>query len=432
MHMYSIRIQIPVVKFLLVVLFLLLVPHSCSDRDRINPFDPNTDIRPDVFDLQVRSYRSTITLDWHPVDSPDLIGYNIYRARVPEELALYDQTTAEMSQFTDNTGITLGESYVYGVSASGEVDETAMSPLDTITPGNSQWWVLSEESGRGRYLSQFTHDGLHVFETYDEYISPQYIAVESDNQNVYVYDVVRGRVYIQQSNGSSHLLAEEVYRIAGLHYSELSNEVVLVPEENNSVFVISVPSGASRVIELPVQSQINAVTASSTGRIWIAAGNSLYYLSQGTLWHYYSTANSIITGIVAAESRYLLIRVNQGNNLQKIVPRPGGDGRLDTSFTAIGDPVEMKYNPGDQSIWIRNYNNVSDSYSLYRYDGGQFVEMLNGIAQMVTIGVNPVSNVCLAPDYENELIYQIAPDGGIRTKTSPVGKIFKIAPQSLD
>ncbi|HKJ69849.1 MAG TPA: fibronectin type III domain-containing protein [bacterium] len=411
---------------ILVVIGLIFL--GCGERERINPFDPAGTLNPDVFRLTVKSSPDEVILEWDPIASPDLTGFNIYRAVAPEPLQPYDQLPADSTNYTDNDDIEPGQTYVYGISALGETDETQLSSLDTISTGNSWWWVLSE--GRGP-LSQLSHDGLHVYQSYYQYSSPRFIAADRNDQLVFLYDFAGGSIYYQWENGSTRKLADGFFSVRDMLYNETYGHIILLPENDTVVNFVYIQGGRSQLAQITHTALITAGAVSPNGINWIAAEDSLFYIQGGGIQLYYTTDGAPITAVEPVRGDTVFVGLETVSEVRRIVADPArtGRGRLDTTFTGIGTPEQIVHNRTDQSTWIHTVRN--QSHELYRLSAGGMQRMLTGLEQVLDMDVNPVSNVCLIADYRTGAVYRVSPDGTVSRKESLAGWIYAIAAQPI-
>ncbi len=414
--------------FMLTVIGVLML--GCGERARINPFDPAGSRNPDVFRLKVKSSPEHVILDWNPIDSPDLTGFNIYRAIAPKPLQHYAQVPADSSDYMDTSDIEPGQTYVYGISAQGEHDETPISPLDTITTGNSWWWVLSEGSGP---LSQLSHDGLHVYQTFPQYSSPRFIVADQSNTGVFLYDFAGGSIYYQWGNGAIRKLADGFFSVRDMFYNGTHGYITLIPERDTAINLISIQGGRTQTVQITTTALINAGAASSSGTTWIAAEDSLFYIQGSVLQLYYTTEEEgpPITAVEPVRGDTVFVCLETANELRRIVADPAhtGRGKVDTTFTNLGAPLKIVHNRSDLSTWIHTVNN--ERHELYRYTSAGMQRMLTGLEHVLGMDVNPVSNACLIADYGTGAVYRVSPDGTVRKKESLAGWIFDIAAQPI-
>jgi len=411
---------------------LLLILVACGARDRINPFDPAASVQINVFDLRVRSDPGSVYLNWQPVDSPDLRGYNIYRAKIPQSLELVARVPDTVHTFHDTLQIQAGATYAYGVSALGQVDETQLSVLDTITPGDSWWWVASDNPNGGA-LSRLSHDGMHVFESYQYYDSPRFLAAEWDAPVVFVYNSSQRVVYMQWFSDNIQTLASDLYSVRSMVYDRLGRALYFVPEHDTKITVVTVPRGIAQQYQVAEQALVNAVSISRAGTRWIAAGDSLFYFQAGRLHFYYTSQGPSITAIEPVQNEKLMIALETDQSMQRIMPDPEtpGQGRLDTTLTAVGSVKEMAFDPENGILWMRSYNAGSQTYEILQSTESGIRKVLTGGERFISMAVNPVSHDCLTADYGTGWMYRITPGGAVRKRMSPVGQIYEIVVQPV-
>ncbi|NQU68116.1 MAG: fibronectin type III domain-containing protein [Candidatus Marinimicrobia bacterium] len=115
-------------KFIsIVVVMLLLVLTTCKDRSHSNPFDPKVDLNPDDWapsNLQATPLNdSQIRLTWEQEDDR-IEGFRIQSNAESSDYTLIKELTADSTNYTD-TGLILGQTYIYRVNSYTEVNESA-------------------------------------------------------------------------------------------------------------------------------------------------------------------------------------------------------------------------------------------------------------------------------------------------------------------
>lgn len=399
---------------------------SCANRDRLNPFDPEANGIQNAFNLHLKSDQNSVTLNWSPVDSPDLTGYNIYRSHPGESLQKIAGASSDIHEYTDLT-ISLNQDYVYAITALGKHDESPYSRLDTITPGRSRWWVLSANFNPVDIL---THDGLHLFSTTStEYYAPEFI-LPASRITAYIYDQLGGTIYRQDIGEEPRSVVEGIGLVRNLIYNTKSGQIVAIFSDQNRNMVDFINPITRVKQQVALDTVVTAMTVDSRGDTWVATATALKLISWQTKRVIQSVPLGIRDQVVALEmgpDNRPLFLTSTGTQIYQI----SNENQIEP-FLAVDKVLGLRYDSDNATLWIRAYNPDSKTYQILQYTGSHFQEVLGGLEQAYTFEVNPVSHVCLVPDYNTETLYAIQPDGAVRSRKHVAGKIYYLVAQSLE
>jgi len=409
-----------------VALGIILSTMSCSQRERTNPFDPNGSTNSDVFNLHVKSDPGEVILTWAGFQSPDLTGYNIYRAQQGIPLQQIGQIDENSSRFVDQS-IEIGHSYIYGITAIGEADESPLSRLDTITPGNSRWWVLSADYSP---VSELSHDGLHRYASYDQpYYNPDFIAPVGKT-TAYIYDPFGGTIYKQTVGEPPEKFMDDIDYLNDLFYNPDAQKLVAIYRLNNQkkLLLISIPSGD--ISEVVLDNAIRAVTQDSQGRLWAATSAGLYRIFP---------TNLSVRQITQFDNNFRVINLENGPDDRPYLIADNHNAiyqlQSNASVDSVGfvtQPIELRYDDAKNLLWIRAFDDESGQYRVEQFDGQQVRRVLDKLKNTYSFDVNPVSHVCLISDYDTRIVYTITPEGEIRHRKDIAGRIYYTRAQSLE
>jgi len=397
---------------------------GCNDRARTNPFDPhNGDITSNPLNLRLSSDTKAVYLDWNRSDSPDLTGYNVYRSHVGDSLRLAKALPDSVTSYVDQD-IVLNTTYVYTLTVRGEEDETPFTAFDTITPGPTRWWVLSVGYNN---LSQFSHDGLHLYTSYNAYASPELLVAPAYQEYLYTYDLFNGTLYRHIPGDTPTALKTDIYNVVDMLYSD-KDRVLYFLKNNGNVAVFDIQSNTIRTKSFP--EPITAGVVSQTAFLWVGVRDSLYGLDVTTFTDQMVTAlpdGQRISSLASDENNTVYIGAGNANMIYTWI-----DGELDTLISDIPYPRQMEFNDHDHSLWVLSYSDAENPYEVYRYDGDVIQRMYRGGKKVYDIAVNPVSDVCLLAEYSAGTIIQIAPDGKRRYNHDFPGKGYRIVVQRVE
>lgn len=407
--------------FLLFTVVILLT--GCQGRERINPFDPRG-ADEDPFQLRVSSNPESIILNWDFIDSPDLTEYRVYRSSPEDSMALYAEVAPGTTQYTDRE-ITPEQTYVYGVTAVGEQNETRLSRLDTITPGYSRWWALADDYSP---LVQLSHDGLHSHRTYGNFGSLEHVVAPRNANYIFLYDLFDGSVLRQYASGDVNRAVQGVPRLQEMHYISATNEIVTVPlSQAETLQLHDLVNGSRREITMP--SSIRGLDTGRSGVLFVLTGTAVYTISPGSAskeLFFESNLSRSFSAIASINNQEIFIADTTNDEVLRIRGQ-----QVEYSVAEISEPRDLELNHNDESLWIRSRNSQEETYEIYRHLNAETGRMLAGVPNMLDFAVNPVNNVCIAAGYNRRTLYQISPDGTVRTAVNMAGRIYKIVVQPL-
>lgn len=140
--------------------FIVLLLAGCSDRQHVNPLDPeNPETGGRPTGLSVVSILDTIEVRWDALRLRDLSGYRLYRKRATDSdfLRIADLGPRQ-NRFLD-TAASYGVAHSYRLTARVNDFESPPSATATVTPGPTLTWVADFDD---RSIVKLSHDGQHV------------------------------------------------------------------------------------------------------------------------------------------------------------------------------------------------------------------------------------------------------------------------------
>ncbi len=166
------------------LVLLLLFMMGCSDRERLNPFDPqnpNTGGAPTHF--SAHSNRDTIFLSWKAMDVDDLSHYLLYRSENGAAFEDFRIIDPDVNSYSD-VEIDYDVNYRYAVQAHTESEQGMLSDTLQVTPGAFNFWITDYYDFS---IKRMSYDGSHFLGHLD---IPTPIAIEAGlgNQAFYVAD----------------------------------------------------------------------------------------------------------------------------------------------------------------------------------------------------------------------------------------------------
>jgi streptogramin lyase len=186
----------------LLALLALLPPLAlgCSERARLNPFDPRnptTGGRPQGF--VALAGNGQITLRWNPSVAPDLIGYALQR-KGPGDTAFvaYGTLSARADSLIDFL-LQNRRDYEYRIAYEFTRGVSPHFSADLAQPAPVHPWVVDAGSGA---LLRMTADGRRVGRRLAGFYAPNRAALDRRNGRIWLSDTFGGALVLFGSDGS--------------------------------------------------------------------------------------------------------------------------------------------------------------------------------------------------------------------------------------
>lgn len=142
----------------ILVIALLLI--GCSDRQRVNPLDPeNPETGGRPTGLSVVSILDTIEVRWNALRLRDLTGFKLYRQRAGEtDFSHIASLGPRQNRYVD-TAARYGVAHSYHITACVNDFESLPSAVASVTPGPTLTWIADFDD---RSIVKLSHDGRNV------------------------------------------------------------------------------------------------------------------------------------------------------------------------------------------------------------------------------------------------------------------------------
>jgi len=189
----------------LALLGAALAGPGCSERPRVNPFDPGnpaTGGRPSGF--QALAENGLVVLRWNPASAPGLFGFQVYRSLAPASgfAPVSSLLSPRTTGFTD-PGLLNGVDHYYRLYFVFDRGLGTLYASDVATPGPLTPWVIDDDTADPA-LARLSADGRHVAERIRDAVTYSAGDVDVDRVSAAVWtcDPFLGGVTIYQpSNG---------------------------------------------------------------------------------------------------------------------------------------------------------------------------------------------------------------------------------------
>mgnify|MGYP001412918211 CR=1 FL=1 len=145
------------------VLILISYFLNCSDRDALNPLDPDNPItmgRPTGVNLV--PLRKSVQVVWDPIDVSDILYYLVFRAQPGRSDSLINIVSPELSSYID-TSVMYYQPYTYKIQIKTETHLSLLSDPATITIGPYNIYIADFWDSSIRIVSW---DGNYTISSY--------------------------------------------------------------------------------------------------------------------------------------------------------------------------------------------------------------------------------------------------------------------------
>jgi len=210
---------------------LLLFLH-CSDRERLNPLDPENPFTNGApTGIRLYSQRDTVVLQWSPMQVNSLRRYYIYRAVDNAALALYDSVAGHVIEYIDDS-LVFDKQYTYALQAKTEYDKSRLSQSLSVVPGPFDFIIADYYN---QSLLRLTYDCNRLIEFYDGF-TPTDLAVVQDR--IYFTNLWDNSLKMIDTSGEVHSF-EIGEAPVDLAYDSSSGLIYILGRDNNSLYTFS-------------------------------------------------------------------------------------------------------------------------------------------------------------------------------------------------
>jgi len=326
-------------------ILLIGLVFSCSDRERLNPLDPNnpnTHGKPTGF--RAETNRDTIRLYWDNPALDDLSGFHIYFGNGDSDLKLLDSTHKAQTSYM-KTGLRYDTPFHFALKTKTIFGESRLSDPLSVVLGPVNIWIADILNNMIWYLS---YDGSYILKQ-NTIFNPTAIAYETATETLWMAN------YYEK-------------KIIGMDRGLISkNEIVLSDRPVDLAF----DKLGKIIYVLQTDSTIQGFTTGGLVqvRIKLAESISLYNrlafdAKTGSLW----VTSLLHNSVFRAETSNELVRI--------------------TTYVDLEKPYSVEPDPIDGGVWISTYNGIlriKNDNTKTVYKSGMYIS---------DISVNPINGDC--------------------------------------
>jgi hypothetical protein len=367
---------------------MLIVGYSCSERERNNPLDPNNPKTGGVLTgLNAFSQERQVYLQWNSIGLKDVNAINVYRkASDDSNFVLLGQVPSGTVDYTDKR-VEYGKKYDYCITVQVGDYESPFSETASVTPGPTYTWVSDAGSG---YVVCLTHDLRHHLFDFGILYFPYTIAVSPRERSAWVYARYEDIIYKLNQTGEPAVALQNLAAVTDMAVDTTLLDLWFSQSSNGTISKIQ--ANGMRAFLVTTMQKPTALAMDSRG-------------------HY--------CWAIDAGSTRKLVRINNA-------------GRIEASSEPLRAPKDLAISEIDNAVW------VADSASVVKYD---FSAQPAGIAAegfyfAWLIAYDERRNVCWVIDKEPPgqpaSLYKIDVNGQVLFRLSEFGDPQSIAVSEFD
>ena len=377
---------------------------SCSNREHLNPLDPNNpETEGRLKEVRVTSNKHVVTLRWDAIDHSDITGYSIWRRLEGErDWTLIRVVSPDSISYSDR-GLAYYRRVAYRLSVAAEGYESPLSDSVSITPGPNYYWVADYYSGK---TSRLTYDGLHTDVTTDAAGYPVAIDADSTAGVVWIIDALGYLVKVTVT-GIPLLWIDGLSAPADIILDAIQHTVWISDRSRTSVvridtsgIIMGWTDGFSEISEI--------CTAGGDGGIWLAdavegdvwrmspEGNRMFSLGD-SIGNPSAISYAFRPGVLwIANGVFLLVRWD--------------DGRFESVFEAELAIQALSVQEGTGDCWIVIGDAGTQSVMKISLEG-DVLARLDGFSFIRSLAANPFDGGCLVADAGNQRTVRLSEEG---------------------
>ncbi len=401
-------------KFLHISLTVtLLVVHflcSCSDRERLNPIDPQnpeTGGRPQG--LRVYSEYDQATLRWLNIQLNNFLGYNIYRKSTDDTSFQFIYLTPPDSQVFIDKNLTYDTKYQYYITVKAQDFESRPSDTVSVTPGPTFIWASDVTF---RYVLKLTHDCTSVIKRVPIDGYPYAIEMIPGTGELWYTDILMNRVYAIDGQFNQRIVDDfETGEPIDLSFDKFNDRVWIADETRGKIHVYR--NQGSKIFELDKFVRPYSLESyQSDGACWLADrdGDTIYKLG----------INGGIDIQIDSLYRPTDVTVNQetgdcwvADSSRVLLYNKYGILKL-TIDQGLIYPLDVAVDSELGNCWVLDFSYFDQNSKLlcFSSSGEKLVE-LTGLTQPENLYVNPYDHSCIVAESGAGRILKISESGKI-------------------
>ena len=390
-------------------LFLACLFLTCTERDRLNPIDPQnpeTAGRPRV--LKIYSAYDHAVLQWNQLQVKGIHGYHIYRKQDSDSIFTpIHLASPDSNRYIDN-GLAYESRYDYFVTVLGGDFETASSDTVSITPGPTIIWSTDVYNRR---ILKISHDGSHEIKQIPVDGYPWALAYDNENNVLWYTDTFLNRVYTVKSQTFEIVLSLSYGEPIDLVLDKLNDRVWIADETQGKIFVFN--RQGDKIGEVDgFEEPGNVDCFSKDGSCWVAdseaetvtkISKALQPILQiSDLFNPTSVSVNQQSGDCWVADSSRILKFDTKGRLQLVIVSP------------FNSPWYLAVDSGSGNCWALDFSYYANQSRLFCFDNnGDVLLEIAGFCWPENLKINPYDHSCIVADSGTGRILKISPDGTI-------------------
>ena len=388
--------------YLTIIILVGQIFFNCTERNRLNPFDPEGKIKSPI-QLSISPSGHSARLNWSIQDITDFKGFRLYRARDDNNFILLADLSPQTRSYSD-TLLDYYHWYQYRIAILGYQNESLPSEPVRFYPGPGKVWLLTRY---GYSIRQLSYDLLHSSKVYNTNYPP--ISWDLDLGREEIWLAHAQYRYISKMNISlgyeDFFLQNDFQQPMDIKRDSNSDRIIVLDSRGKALFLLenqtvrdSIALDRDNYFKMMVtnNSQIIAMNDNSA-RIFEAEGDSLYRINfeDGFRGADMMLQDSLLYVLIsnATSSQSQLITFNRSS--QQLMHL-----NLTGIFTLIGKPADKNY------LYLSEVIN-SNSTRLVKLslEGNRLLELPVLAGNIDDIAINQNDNsIIVLQRYQNNLV----------------------------
>jgi DNA-binding beta-propeller fold protein YncE len=398
-------------KIITIIFIVLLCMYSCTERDRGNPLDPKSKVKPDV-NLSILSYNDRIELKWWPTNFTNYKGYNLYRQNHPDSsfILIADEILPDPTVFID-TDITYKTTYSYYLTIQGGEYESSPSNIVSITPGPGYNWIVDNW---GYQVIKSTYDAKYKIDEYYTDWRPQDIAIDSENNIALITQPTGGRIDIintQTARRDTFFTSGNRFFIDHPYLTEFDpkNKMFWISDSAGTIYRISSIDYSINLIQSDIIKPDEIFIDHVNETVYIIDDKSNYIYLYDLNGNYINKISQIADYTFKKPKKFVL---DSSDNQFWLVEELSNKDYLYTGFIANAQislvdsfdyVFELSLSPVDHTLWIAVFENANSTIMQLSKAGVRQLEQ-NGYYNPYHVTHNPYDGTLLVTDTGNRRV----------------------------